>query len=359
MAETLDDWRQRIDEIDEQILQLLTERAKLARQIAFIKQQNDLPLYLPEREGAILARLIAMPHEPLPDQAIKAIFREIVSACRAAIRPPRVAFLGPPHSFSHLACEEHFGTFVETLPQRTIHDVFREVERGNADFGIVPAENVAEGPVGDTLDSLLQTPLKIVAEVLLEVNHCLLSKAASLSDVRRVYSREIALAQCKQWLQEHLPHAEMIAVSSTVEGAERTAQELDAAAIGPLRAADAYGLQVLAERIQDVPFNLTRFWVLGKRMPSPSGSDKTTIAFSVPHRPGTLYQALGALSRHRINLTMIASRPARHAPWEYVFFADFQGHVQDDPVQAALSELAKECLFLKVLGSYPEAVEVL
>ncbi len=358
MAE-LDDWRRRIDEIDEQILRLLVERAKLARQIAFLKQQNSLPLYHPEREGAIWARLTAMPHDPLPDRAIKAIFREIVSACRAVARPPKVAFLGPLHSFSHLACEEHFGTFVEALPQRTIHDVFREVERENADFGIVPAENVAEGPVGDTLDALLQTPLKIVAEVLLEVNMCLLSKASSLQQIRRVYSREIALAQCKQWLQTHLPYAEQIPVASTSEGAERAANDPEGAAIGPRRAADAYGLQVLAERIQDVPMNLTRFWVLGRRMPAPSGVDKTSIAFSVPHRPGTLYQALGAFYRHRINLTMIASRPARHAPWEYVFFADFQGHINDEPVQAALSELAKECLFLKVLGSYPEAVEVL
>lgn len=358
MAE-LGDWRKRIDEIDEQILRLLIERAKLARQIAFIKKQNDLPLYHPEREGAILARLIVMPHEPLPDQAVKAIFREIVSACRATARPPRVSFLGPMHSFSHLACEEHFGTFVETMPKPTITDVFREVERGNADFGIVPAENVAEGAVGDTLDAILQTPLKIVAEVLLEVNLCLLSKAPSLSDILRVYSREIALAQCKHWLQTNLPSAEQISVSSTSEGAGRAAKETDAAAIGPRRAADAYGLQVLAERIQDVPFNLTRFWVLGKRMPAPSGCDKTTIAFSVPHRPGTLYQSLGALSRHRINLTMIASRPVRHAPWEYVFFADFQGHVQDEPVKEALRELASECLFLKVLGSYPEALEVL
>ncbi|MFA0765193.1 MAG: hypothetical protein BDTLLHRC_000146 [Candidatus Fervidibacter sp.] len=356
---SLDDWRQRIDEIDEQLLRLLTERAKLARQIALLKQQNDLPLYHPEREGAIFARLTSLPHDPLPDQAIKAIFREILSACRAVMRPPRIAFLGPLHSFSHLACEEHFGTFVEPLPQRTIHEVFREVERGGADFGIVPAENVAEGPVGDTLDALLQTPLKIVAEVLLEVQHCLLSKAESLANIRRVYSREIALAQCRQWLQTHLPQAEWISVSSTAEGAERAAGDPEGAAIGPRRAADAYGLRVLAERIQDVPFNLTRFWVLGKRMTAPSGVDKTTIAFSVPHRPGTLYRALSVFAQHNINLTMIASRPARHAPWEYVFFADFQGHVQDEPVQAALSELGKACLFLKVLGSYPEAIEVL
>ncbi|MGQ9461540.1 MAG: prephenate dehydratase [Candidatus Fervidibacter sp.] len=355
----LEDWRKRIDEIDEQILQLLVERVKLARQIAFIKHQNGLPLYHPEREGAIFARLKSIPHDPLPVQAIKSIFREILSACRAVMRPPRVAFLGPLHSFSHLACEEHFGSFVELLPQRAIHDVFKETERGNADFGIVPAENIAEGPVGDTLDALLQTPLKIVAEILLEVNHCLLAKAESFSEIKRVYSREIALAQCKQWLSANLPHADLVLVSSTAEGAERASKEPDAAAIAPRRAADTYSLKVLAERIQDVPFNLTRFWVLGEQMTAPSGVDKTTIAFSVPHRPGTLYQALSAFARHNINLTMIASRPARYAPWEYVFFVDFQGHIQDEPVQAALKELGKECLFLRVLGSYPEAVEVL
>lgn len=235
-------------------------------------------------------------------------------ACCAIMRPPRVAFLRPLRSFSHLACEEHFGSFVEPLPQRTIYEVFREAERGNADFGIVPAENVAEGPVGDTLDALLQTPLKIVAEILLEINHCLLSKEQSLDKIQKVYSREIALAQCKQWLNSHLPHAKLIPVSSTAEGAERASKEANSAAISPRRAADAYGLQVLAERVQDVPFNLTRFWVLGKRLTSPSGVDKTTIAFSVPHRLGTLYHALSAFARHNINLTMIASRPARHAP---------------------------------------------
>jgi len=247
------------------------------------------------------------------------------------MRPPRIAFLGPLHSFSHLACEEHFGTFTEALPQRTIHEVFREVERGNADFGIVPAENVAEGPVGDTLDALLQTPLKIVAEVLLEVQHCLLSKVESLADIRRVYSREIALAQCRQWLQTYLPQAEWISVFSTAEGAERAADDPEGAAIGPRRAADAYGLQVLAERIQDVPFNLTRFWVLGKRMTAPSGVDKTTIAFSVPHRPGTLYRALSVFAQHNINLTMIASRPPAMRLGSMCFSLTFKGMCKTNP----------------------------
>ncbi len=355
----LSDWRNRIDEIDVQILELLVERARIARQIARLKQQENLPLYHPGREGEILGRLLHCPHEPLSDQAVKAIFREILSACRSVARPPKVAFLGPLHSFSHLACEEHFGTFVEALPQPSIADVFLQVERKSVDFGVVPAENVWQGSVGDTLDCLLNSPARIIGEVLLEINHCLLSRTDDLKKIKRIYSRDIALAQCRQWLRENLPRAEWQAVTSTAEGALKASQDDESAAIGPHRAANSYGLKVIAERIQDAPLNLTRFWILGQRVQQPSGYDKTTIAFAVPHRPGTLYAALGALKEHNINMTMIASRPARHNPWEYVFFVDFQGHIDDEPVKQALEEMNKSCLFIKVLGSYPEALEAL
>ncbi|MCS7223993.1 MAG: prephenate dehydratase [Armatimonadetes bacterium] len=355
----LSNWRDRIDQIDLQILELLRERARLAQQIARWKQKENLPLYHPGREGEILGRLLRTPHDPLPDQAVRAVFREILSACRSVARPPRVAFLGPLHSFSHLACEEHLGTFAEFFPQPTIADVFRQVERKAVDFGVVPAENLAEGAVGDTLDCLLNTSAKIIGEVLLEINHCLLSRTDDVNQIKRVYSRDIALAQCRNWLRDHLPTAEQVAVASTAEGAVKARDEEGAAAIGPARAAEAYELKVLAERIQDTPVNQTRFWVLGSTLQEPSGYDKTTIAFSVPHRPGTLHRALGALREHQINMTMIASRPARHTPWEYIFFVDFQGHVNDEPVKKALEEMNRDCLFLKVLGSYPEALEAL
>ncbi|MCS7252838.1 MAG: prephenate dehydratase [Armatimonadota bacterium] len=352
----LEELRKEIDEIDEKILSLLNRRAQVAISIGAHKRLRGRSPHSPSREAQILNRLLRLNEGPLPSDSLKAIYREILSACRKLEGHVRVAYLGPEFSYTDLACRQYFGHGVELYPVPTIQDVFYEVERDNANYGVVPVENTAEGEVNDTLDMFTRSNLKICAETLLPIHHCLMANC-SLEEIKVVYSRDSALAQCKGWLSTHLPSAKLCPVSSTAEGAMRAASEPNAAAIGHILAAEHYGLKVLASNIEDMPGNKTRFLVIGKDSQPPTGQDKTSILFSVAHRPGTLYRALGALQRFNINMTMIASRPARHTPWEYLFFVDFQGHVEDEPVKAALEEMRKECLFLKVLGSYPEAIE--
>lgn len=352
----IEELRREVDSLDEQILSLLNKRAKVAMSIGKLKSKLGQPSYSPSREAQVMARMLKLNKGPLPPESLKAIYSEIISACRRLESPIKVAYLGPEFSYTHIACKHYFGHSVELCPVPTVQDVFVEVERGNVDYGLVPIENTAEGEVNDTLDMLIRSDVKICAEVLFPIHHCLLAKC-ELEEIKVVYSRDIALAQCKGWLSKNLPNAQLLPVSSTAEGARRAANEPNAAAIGHALAAERYGLNVLAVNIEDMPGNKTRFLVLGREIPSPTGHDKTSILFSVAHRPGTLYRALGALQRYNINMTMIASRPARHTPWEYFFFVDFQGHVEDEPVKMALDEMRRECLFLKVLGSYPEAIE--
>lgn len=357
------DWRSRIEElrreidgVDGEILRLLTMRAELAMSIGILKRRLNESPHSPSREAQVLSRLLKLNRGPLPSESLKAIYREILSACRRLEGAIKVAYLGPEFSYTDLACRQYFGHGAEMYPVMTIQDVFLEVERGNANYGVVPVENTAEGEVNDTLDMFIRSNLKICAETLLPIHHCLMAKCP-LEEVKVVYSRDSALAQCKGWLSTHLPNATLCPVSSTAEGALRAANEPNAAAIGHIMAAEHYGLNVLASNIEDMPGNKTRFLIIGNETPPPTGQDKTSILFSVAHRPGALYMALGALKQFNINMTMIASRPARHTPWEYLFFVDFQGHINDEPVNAALEEMKRQCLFLRVLGSYPEAIE--
>ncbi|MFA4028764.1 MAG: hypothetical protein GDYSWBUE_000828 [Candidatus Fervidibacterota bacterium] len=352
----LEELRREIDRIDEEILNLLNRRAEIAMSVGALKRMLNLSPHSPSREAQILNRLLKLSHGPLPVDSLKVIYREILSACRRLEGLIKVVYLGPEFSYTDLASRQYFGHGVELYPVPTIQDVFFEVERGNADYGVVPVENTAEGEVNDTLDMFIRSNSKICAETLLPIHHCLMAKC-SLDEIKVVYSRDSALAQCKGWLSTHLPNARLCPVSSTAEGAMRAASEPNAAAIGHRLAAEHYGLSVLASNIEDMPGNKTRFLIIGDEIPPPTGQDKTSILFSVAHRPGALYRALGALQRFNINMTMIASRPARHTPWEYLFFVDFQGHIEDEPVKKALEEMRRECLFLKVLGSYPEAVE--
>ncbi|HID05884.1 MAG TPA: chorismate mutase, partial [Armatimonadetes bacterium] len=281
MADNPDDWWQRIercrreiDAIDEQILKLLNKRAELARTIGILKRNHDQSAYSPAREHQIITRLLKQHRGPLSPEAVKAIYREILSGCRTLEEPLRVAFLGPAFSYTDIACRQHFGQSVNAYPVTTIPDVFLEVERGNADYGVVPIENTAEGGVNDTLDMFTRSELKICAETFLEIHHCLLARC-SIEEIKVVYSRDSALAQCKNWLREHLSHAELRPVSSTTEGALRATQEQNAAAVAHKLAAEHYGLNVVAEHIEDMPNNKTRFLVIGKEIPSPSGQDKT------------------------------------------------------------------------------------
>ncbi|MEA2624230.1 MAG: chorismate mutase / prephenate dehydratase [Candidatus Binatota bacterium] len=345
--------RGEIDAVDDRLLGLLEERAELAREIGRAKARDGAVVYVPSREKKILERLTRKRHS-LPENVVRAVFREVISACRSLERPVRVAYLGPEATFSHLAAREQFGANAVLLPVGSIRQIFDEVERGRAEFGVAPIENSTDGSVAHTLDRLLESDLKIAAEICLEVNHCLLSKTGRPEDVRRVLSHPQALAQCRRWLATHHPQATLDETASTARAAEVAAANADAAAIASGMAAEAYDLAILAENIQDYSFNATRFVVVAAEdSPRPSGDDKTSAVFSVRDEVGILHRMLRPFSEHDINLTRIESRPLKGKPWEYVFFLDFLGHRKERRVGRALASLDRICQMLKVLGSYP------
>jgi chorismate mutase/prephenate dehydratase len=351
----LDEFRSRINELDEQILKLLNQRADAALRIGELKRRRDLPYFAPEREAEIVRRLQSLNQGPFPADGVKAVWREILSASLALEHPLTVAYLGPPATFTHQAAVHRFGSSALLTPGRSIAEVFDEVERGRADFGVVPVENSTEGSVNVTLDRLIDSDLTIAGEVLLEVSHHLLGRAATLEEIRAVCSHPQALAQCRQWLAAHLPEARLEEVSSTAAAAARAAEDPTVAAVASDLAARLHGLPVLRHRIEDNPYNSTRFLVLGRRPVAPTGKDKTSVLCSVKHEVGALASFLEPFARHGLNLTKIESRPTKRRPWEYVFFVDFEGHTDTPPVQAALGEIRERCLFLKILGSYPAA----
>lgn len=353
---SLDDLRGRIDELDGHILELLIERARTAQQVGALKARTERPVYAPDREAQLVRALLGRDLSPLDADAIAAVFREIISACRGVERELRVAYLGPEHTFSHMAARARFGHSCDYLATPSIADVFRAVEAQQADLGVVPIENSTEGVVALTLDCLLDTGLRICAELYVPVHHYLMG-LGPVTEIRKVHSHPQVLGQCRVWLREHLPAAELVPASSTGAAAATAATDASAAAIAPEPAAEAHGLSVLAANIEDLPSNRTRFFVVGDLQPSPTGRDKTSILFSTPHRPGALHTALGLLAQHNINLTMIQSRPARGKLWEYVFFVDFAGHAADAPQAQALAELRDYCALVKVLGSYPDEAE--
>lgn len=356
----LHDIRARIDQLDEQIQQLISERARCAREVARLKgaaggEQPDY--YRPEREAEVLRRVIARNRGgPLPDEEITRLFREIMSVCLALQRPMTVAYLGPEGTFTQQAVLKHFGHAVRTAPAATVDEVFREVEAGSANYGVVPVENSTEGAVTHTLDLLIGTPLSICGEVELRVHHHLLAKGRDAGAVKVVYAHQQALAQCYRWLEDNMPGVARQAVSSNAEAARRAAAEPQAAAIAGENAARVYGLEALARTIEDEPTNTTRFVVLGRAPAPPSGRDKTSLLFSVPNRPGALVTVLEPLRRHDISMSRIESRPSRRGMWDYVFFVDVLGHAQDAKVAAALQDLDRATTLFKVLGSYPVSI---
>lgn len=350
----IEELRRRIDELDLKLVQLLNERAGLAQQIGRAKHENSAPCFVPSRERQVFDRIQQANQGPLPDEALVSIYREIVAASRILERPMVVAYFGPPGTFTHLATQKKFGPLAKTIPAVTVEEVFRLVGKEEADFGVVPMENSTEGVESVTLDMFFQFDLRICAELYLDIHQCLLSNSP-LEKITRIYSHRQALAQSRDWIKKCLPEALVTEVSSTSRAAEMAVAEPGSAAIGAESAASLYGLEIQARQIEDVPGNRTRFLMIGRMDSKPSGRDKTTIMFSVRHRAGALYRSLGALDRSSVNMTMIESRPTRLTPWEYLFFIDVQGHQHDPPVAAALEEMREECLFLKVLGSYPEA----
>ena len=352
---SIQDLRNEIDAIDTDLLRLLSRRAELAQQIGHSKSKTAAQFFTPERERQIFERLLENNTGPLPPEAVRAIFREIISASRALEQPLKVAYLGPAGTFSHQAALRKFGTSSELGAVDTIPDVFAQVEKARAHYGVVPVENSTEGVVPYTLDMFSQTSLKVCAEVFVKVEHHLATRAENLKGVKRLYAHPQALAQSRGWLKEHLPKVEIVDVTSNSKSAQMAAVDSEGAAICTDTAAEIYSVPLVARHIEDSPHNRTRFLVIGQNEPQPSGKDKTSIFFSVRHKAGALLRAMAAFDAHNINLTMIESRPTKQMPWEYVFFIDFQGHVQEPPVQHALDMLREQSLFVTVLGSYPEA----
>jgi chorismate mutase / prephenate dehydratase len=352
---TIDELRERIDVIDGEILSLLNQRARCAVDIGHIKATHGRAPFVPAREIRLLQRLEEMNRGPLAPRSVRSIFREIISACLNLERPISIAYLGPPATQTQIAAHQQFGASAEYVPTRSIADVFAAVETSRQDFGVVPVENSTAGSVPDTLDNFVETPLTIVAEVLLPIHFSLLSRETELGKIKRVFSIPIATEQCRRWLDSNLPEVEIVDSPATARAAQQASEEDGAAAIASRAAADLYGLTVLHDRIEDNCHNTTRFLVLGHHGSEPSGRDKTSLMFAVSHQPGRLNAALECLEQYRINLTMINSRPTKRMPWEYVFFVDIQGHTQDENVKAALDAMRERSAFTKVLGSYPEA----
>lgn len=354
--------REQIDKIDLQIHDLINQRASCAQQVAKAKQQAiaegiKAVYYRPEREAQVLRDVIARNKGPLGNKEVARLFREIMSACLALEEPLKVAYLGPEGTFTQAAALKHFGHSVNAQPMAAIDEVFREVESGSVNYGVVPIENSTEGMVNHTLDSFKQTTLKICGEVELRIHHHLLCKSASEKNaIKKIYSHQQSLAQCRKWLDAHYPVAERIAVSSNAEAAKLASKEKNSAAIAGEMAAELYGLHVRARNIEDHAHNSTRFLIIGHQDVAKSGDDKTSIIVSTRDKPGALYYLLEPFRKHNINLTRLETRPSLTHKWAYVFFIDFAGHQDDKVVQTVLQQLAAETEEIKILGSYPRAV---
>ncbi|WP_020209502.1 prephenate dehydratase [Gilvimarinus chinensis] len=352
--------RNRIDTIDADIGKLISERARCAQEVADVKSASgdaDVLFYRPEREAQVLRKAMERNEGPLSDEEMARLFREIMSACLALEQPIKVAYLGPEGTFTQQAALKHFGQSAVAMPFSAIDEVFREVEAGAVNYGVVPVENSTEGVVSHTLDNFMGSNLKICGEVELRVHHNLVvSSVTNVNSISRIYSHGQSLAQCRKWLDSHYPKAERIAVSSNAEAARRLKGEWNAAAIAPAKAAEIYELDILAEKIEDQPDNSTRFLIIGTEQVPASGRDKTSLLVAMRNQPGALHNLLEPFHRNNIDLTRVETRPSRTGVWTYVFFVDFNGHVDEPLVHETLKEVATRVADLKILGSYPKAV---
>lgn len=346
--------RGEIDHVDEELVALISRRAELARGIGALKGGPEGIAFVPARERAVLAHATSVNRGPLPNEAIRGIFQQIIASCRNLEQAVTVAYLGPEFTFTHHAALLRFGETAIFSAADSVGEVIDLVEHGAAHYGVVPIENSTEGVVRETLDALYRSSLNIADELSVPVRHGLWG-VGTLDEIATVYSHSQALAQCRNWLHRHLPRVQMQPAASTARAAELVAGDPTAAAICQPLAAERQGLTLLADRIEDSPYNRTRFCVVGQAMSQPSGRDKTSVVFSVKHQSGALNQALTVLESHGINLTLIESRPTKEMPWQYLFYVDIQGHVHDARIVNALDEMREHCLFLRVLGSYPEA----
>ncbi|MCL4541664.1 MAG: prephenate dehydratase [Chloroflexi bacterium] len=345
--------RKQIDALDRQIVELLNARARIVERVGQIKQQGSIVAFIPEREESVYENVRKTNRGPLGDDALKAIYREILSSMRSLEDHLTIAYLGPAHTFTHEAAQLRFGSAALYVPQPAVQEVFRTVERGLADYGVVAIENSLQGIVTATLDSFIDIDpnLKICAEIILPISHFLLG-IGPLEHVRRVYSHPMALGQCRNWLAAHLVHCEQIEVSSTSRAAELAQEDALAAAIGSKLAANHYGLRILAEHLEDRSDNATRFYVLGRQLSQPTGNDRTALMLSIRDRIGALHDITGCLVRHNINMTHFDHRPSRRKVWDYIFFIEITGHSTDPEVEATLDELREYCLAVRVLGSW-------
>jgi chorismate mutase/prephenate dehydratase len=353
-SQDLENLRKKIDELDKKILELLNERGRIAIEISKLKQENSFNVYDPSREREIERNIKKINLGPLSTNSVISVFREIISGCRSLQHPIRVAYLGPEGSFSHQAAFHEFGSSAVFLPVINLQDVFEEVEKERASFGIVPVENSIEGSIGSVLDMFLKSHLRVSSEFFQKISHFLLSKRGDIKDIEVIASHPQALGQCKKWLSERLKHIEFRETASTARAAQLASRDKKIAAVAGELAAAVYKLKVVEKHIEDNPNNTTRFWVIGRENRRPTGADKTSIVFSLSDEPAALQKALLPFAEAKINLTKIESRPSKERSWEYVFFVDFDGHSSGEDIREVLSKVEKSCLFLKVLGSYPK-----
>ena len=346
--------RKAIDRLDAQIVRLLNDRTKHVLGIGEIKLKAGEEIYAPHRERAVFQRICKLNQGPMTDDSLRAIYREVMSSALSLEKSMNIAYLGPEATFTHQAAIRKFGSSLRYAAQKTIADVFAEVTKNRADYGVVPVENSTEGVVTHTLDMFVESELKIVAQIILPIQHCLLTNGGR-GRIKKLYGHPQTLGQCRGWLQNNLPGVEIIETSSNARSAELAAKERNSAAIAGVLAAERYGLQVVESDIQDNSANATRFLVLGRQCSPPTGRDRTSLMLSVTHKVGALHQALNAFRRFKLNMTKIESRPSKRKAWEYYFFVDCEGHKDDRPVARAITELQKQCNFVKVLGSYPNS----
>jgi len=351
---SLEEHRGAIDAIDEQIVALLNERIGHVLSIGKIKLQEGGSIYAPHREKAVFERVCRLNNGQLPNESLRAVYREIMSAAIALEKPVKIAFFGPEATYTHQAAIRKFGASLEYTALKTIGDVFVEVSKGRADYGVVPVENSTEGVVTHTLDMFVDSELKIVAQIVMKIQHCLLSTSDRAS-IQKIYTHPQPMGQCRFWLQTQMPNAEIIETSSTTRAAELAAKEPGAAAIAGALAAEHYGLNILESDIQDNSANATRFLVLGRQCSPPTGDDRTSLMLSISHSVGALHRAIAPFESMKLNMTKIESRPSKRKAWEYFFFIDFDGHTDDANVKQAIELLEKECNSVKVLGSYPKS----
>ena len=346
--------RQAIDKYDTQIVKLINERTRHVLAIGEIKVKAGEEIYAPHRERAVLQRICRRNKGPIANESLRAIYREIMSGALVLEKSLTVAYLGPEATFTHQAAIQRFGSSLRYSPQKTIADVFIEVSKSRADYGVVPVENSTEGAVTHTLDMFVDSDLKIVAQIVLPVQHCLLSKWRR-ARIKKLFAHPQALGQCREWVRANLPRVEIIEASSNARAAELAAAQKNSAAIAGVLASETYRVPVLDFDIQDNVANATRFLVLGRQCSPPTGKDRTSLMFSLTDRVGALYGALVAFRRYRINMTKIESRPSKRKAWEYFFFVDCDGHMEDRKLTKALSLLGEHCSYVKVLGSYPDS----